>query len=146
MGGFAFCISMLLAQIFPFVALQLYDEDADVKDALTVFLVGSFSLWVLLNVAFFATIDLRYMRTFFGTQTAPQYTCDLYRTGDGDECKWEAVFENRLSYTKNIHAEVKEWVAENIARWERESPDWFKIEMIPDEYVGRENEANEPRE
>jgi len=50
-------MSMLWAQIFPFVVLQLYDGDADTKDALTVYLVGSFSLWVLLNVAFFATID-----------------------------------------------------------------------------------------
>jgi len=30
---------------------------------------------------------------------------------------------------------VKEWVAENIDKWKRERPDWFKIEMIPDELL-----------
>jgi len=67
--------------MFPFVALQLYDDgdnDSSVKEAMTGFLIGLFLLWMLLNVAFFCTIDLSYLGTFFGTMTAPQYTCMLY--------------------------------------------------------------------
>ena len=30
---------------------------------------------------------------------------------------------------------VKEWVENNIARWQRERPDWFKIEMVPDDFL-----------
>jgi len=58
---------MVWAQAFPFVALQLYEGDD--KDSITIFLIGSFSLWLALNVAFFCTIDLNYLNTFFGTFT-----------------------------------------------------------------------------
>jgi len=71
MGGAAFSMNMLWAQIMPFVALQLYDGDEVVKDAITTYLAGSFSFWVVLNAIFFRTIDLKYLKTFFGTMTAP---------------------------------------------------------------------------
>jgi len=45
------------------------------------------------------------------------------------------VFENRISYTAYIHDEVKNWVCENISRWELEKPDWYKVESIPDEFL-----------
>ena len=71
MGGAAFCISMVWAQIFPFVALQFYvggeDVNDDVKDTIGLFLIGSLIAYILLNVAFFGTIDLKFGHTFFGT-------------------------------------------------------------------------------
>jgi len=33
---------------------------------------------------------------------------------------------------------VKEWVAENIDQWRRDQPNWFKIEMIPDEFLPKD--------
>jgi len=45
-----------------------------------IFLVLTFSFWLLLNFVFFCTIDLKYIWTFFSTFTAPQYTVDLYKT------------------------------------------------------------------
>jgi len=97
--------------------------------------VGSFSLWVLLNIIFFCTIDLRFLKTFFGTKTAPQYTCEYFLTSEEDFQRWDAVFENRLIYTESIHERVKEWVEKNIVRWQRERPDWFNIEMVPDKLL-----------
>jgi len=41
-------------------------------------------------------------------------------------------------YTKNIEAEVKEWVANNIDRWSLEKPDWYHVELIPDEFLPKE--------
>ena len=37
----------------------------------------------------------------------------------------------------NIH-KVKLWVAENIDGWRRETPDWFNIELIPDEFLPKD--------
>ena len=48
------------------------------------------------------------------------------------------MFKNRIEYSKSIHGEVKEWVAENIDKWKRERPDWFKIAMIPDELLPKD--------
>ena len=125
-------MTMLWAQICPFVALELY-ENEQTKDSLTLFLVFCFSGWILLNVLFFCTIDLSYIKTFFGTKTAPQYAVELFLTGDSDFKKFDAVFTNRLDYTKSVHEEAKRWVATNIDLWKAEEPEWFKIELIPDE-------------
>jgi len=139
MGGTAFGLSMVWAQIFPFVALQFFEsnEDESAKEAITVFLVGSFTMWLLLNIALFCTIDLSYSNTFFGTKTASQYTVNLYHETNEDSLKFVAVFNNRLSYTTAINEDVKEWIASNIARWKEEGEPWFKIEMIPDDYLPR---------
>jgi len=136
LGGLAFTISMIWAQAFPFVALQSFDGDS--KDIMTGFLAMSFTAWLVLNFIFFCTIDLSYLRTFFGTKTAPQYICELFMTSKDDYQTFRAVFKNRIEYSKSIHGEVKEWVAENIDKWKRERPDWFKIDMIPDELLPKD--------
>ena len=127
---------MIWAQAFPFVALQFYEEgDTISKDTITLILMGCFSSWLLLSLMFFGTINLNYLGTFFGTKTAPQYTCELFRTSEEDSAKFRAAFENRSSYTTSIRKEVKEWVKNNIDRWKLEAPSWFKIEMIPDDLL-----------
>jgi len=115
LGGVAFTMSIVWAQVFPFVALQFYEgSDEEGKDALKLFLVGCLGLWLLLNVTFFCTIDLNYLNTFIGTLTAPQYTCELFSSSEEESSKFCAAFGNRLSYTKHIHEQVKVWVAANI--------------------------------
>jgi len=133
LGGLSFTMSMIWAQVFPFVALQFFD--GEMKDIMTGFLAVSFIAWLVLNIIFFCTIDLSYLNTFFGTKTASQYTCELFLTSKEDSQKFRAVFKNRIEYTKSIHGEMKDWVADNIDQWRRENPDWFNIEMIPDEFL-----------
>jgi len=133
LGGLGFTMSLIWAQAFPFVALQFFD--GEMKDIMKGFLAISFTAWLMLNIIFFCMIDLSYLDTFFGTMTAPQYTCELFITSKDDCQKFRAVFKNRIEYTKSIHGKVKEWVAENIDKWKRERPDWFKIEKIPDELL-----------
>ena len=133
LGGLGFTLSIVWAQILPFVALQF--SDSGMKGEIKVLLVVSFMLWLSLTIVFFCTIDLSYLNTFFGTKTAPQYTCELFMTSKDDHQKFRAVFKNRTEYTKSIHEEVKEWVAINLSKWRREEPDWFNIERIPDELL-----------
>ena len=139
LGGWGFTISLLWAQVFPFVALLFFPDEAtqggNVKEKITMFLAASFLLWLTFNIVFFCTIDLSYLNTFFGTKTAPQYTCELFLTSKEDHQRFHAVFKNRIEYTKSIHrieytksihGEVKEWVVNNLRKWRRERPDWFK--------------------
>ena len=127
---------MIWAQAFPFVALQFYEEgDTISKDTITLILMGCFSSWLLLSLMFFGTINLNYLGTFFGTKTAPQYTCELFRTSEEDSAKFRAAFKNRSSYTTSIRKEVRTWVADNIVRWQNEKSPFFKIEMIPDDLL-----------
>jgi len=137
LGGLAFPVSMLWAQIFPFVALTFYDND-DNKEAIMLFLACSFTAWLLANIIFFCTIDSSYLHTFFGTMTGPQYACERFLDAEGDdEKRWSAAFENRISYKDTIKVEMTEWVANNIDRWKDDKPDWFRIEKIPDEFLPR---------
>jgi len=136
LGGLGFIISMIWAQVSPFVALQYFD--GEIKDIMTGFLAVCCIAWMVSNIIFFCTIDLSYLNTFFGTKTAPQYTCEYFLTSKENYQKFDAIFYNRIEYTKSIHSKVKEWVAENIDQWRRDQPDWFKIEMIPDEYLSKE--------
>ena len=141
MGGLMFSVSMLWAQVFPFVALKLVDESESspfagrMRDAIYLFLSGSCVLWIVLNITFFCTIDLSYLKTFFGTKTAPQYTVQLFEDIDADFTKFDTVFNTRIQYTEKVHKEVKVWIAENIHLWRRDEPEWFKVELIPDEFL-----------
>ena len=119
LGGMAFSMSMLWAQIFPFVALIFYEDDGNKET----------------NVVFFCTIDTSYLDTFFGTKTAPQHTCELFLSSEEDSEKFRAAFKKRQSFTTSINEEIKEWVAANITRWKTEKPSWFKIELIPDSFL-----------
>ena len=132
-GGTAFSLSMIWVQALPFVALQYYEGDD--AEAIKIFLVCSFCLWLILNIAFFCTIDLDLLGTFVGTITAAQYTVKLFQKGTDDLQKFDAVFTTRSSFTKAIHAEIKEWVRLNIDRWRLEAPEWFDVEQIPDEFL-----------
>jgi len=97
--------------------------------------MGSFGIWLALNGLFFLTIEMSFMNTFFGTITAPQYTVQLFRIGEDDFSRFDAAFDNRRSYINGIEEEVKEWLRENIARFQLEQPEWWKIEMVGDEFL-----------
>jgi len=130
-----FSASMVWAQMFPFVALQLYDEKESVKDLVTIFLSCCFGFWLLLNVAFFCTINFSFIRTFFTRQTAPEYTCQYYLNAKEDYKRFDAVFENRIDYTTEIRSEVSEWVTANAQRWQDENTEFFVIEKVPDLFL-----------
>jgi len=116
--------------------LQFYDDEGVAsKEMLSKVLAGCLGSWLLLNIAFFCIFDMSFLGTFFGKQTAPQYTCEYFLTSTEDYQRWDAVFENRISYTKSIHCDVKVWVAANIRRWQLEKPDFFNIELISDEFL-----------
>ena len=116
------------------------NDEADIggeleKSKIAIVLACSFILWLLTNLAFFCTIDLSYMHTFWLLKTGPQYTCERFQGSSQDSERFKVVFHKRMSYTKSIHGEIKEWVAANIDQWREERPEWFDIERIPDEFL-----------
>ena len=92
----------------------------------------------MLNALFFYVIDRSYMHTFFGTKTGAQYIAELFRTSTLDSAKFKAAFSKRRSYINEIEEEVKEWLKENIDRFILEQPEWWKIEMVGDEFLPQE--------
>ena len=169
LGGTAFSLSVVWAQVMPFVALWVYErrESGEIDDIeeemwnmedsanvimtnrtllpddrvkfemrnVSTLLTCSFALWVLTNAAFFYTINLNFLDTFFGMQTASQYTIGIFLKSEDDSTKFRTVFTKRLSYTKPIWGEVKTWVEQNVDRWREENEEWFQADKIPDEFL-----------
>jgi len=140
-GGAAYSLSMVWAQIMPFLALNWYSKEN--KEDLRLLLVVNFTGWVVLNGFFFLSIEKSFVKTFFTTMTAPEYTVQLFLTSEDDASKFDAAFDNRASYIKKCEGEVKEWVRVNIERWRFENADWFKIDKIPDAMLPAEVVAEE---
>jgi len=130
MGGASYSLSMVWAQIMPFVALGWYEGEN--KEDMRLLLGVNFTFWVVLNGLFFLSIEKRFIRTFFTRTTAPLYTVQLFLTSEDDASKFDAAFDNRASYIGGCEGEVREWVRVNIERWREEKAGWFKIDKIPD--------------
>ena len=133
MGGFAWSLSMVWAQLMPFVALELYEGEN--KEELRLLLGAGVGGWGMLNVAFFYSINAKYVHTFFATVTATAFNCDLFLNSREDSAKFRAAFKNRRSYIRGCEAEVKLWVRENFKLWLAVQPAWFKEEMIPEDFT-----------
>ena len=144
MGGTAFTLNMLWAQVMPFVALQLKwededEEDREAKDSIAIFLACSCGAWVLSYAVFiFCAIDSSFINTFFGTMTASQFAIASYRDSQTDSQRYWWVFQSCLSYTEPIHDEVKMWISDNINKWEAEKEEWFDINRISKEFLPKE--------
>ena len=141
-GGAVFSASLLWSQIFPFVALFLLNKQDNQSllsdstlNSITFALSGSSIAWLLMNIAFFCTIDLAYLNTFFSTQTPQQFVISNFKNRDSDYGKFDAAFDNEIGLSRPIHGEIKQWIKENIQQWRDESPAWFNVEMIPDEFL-----------
>ena len=138
LGGLSFSLTMVWAQLFPFLALIFYTEEDNntvSKNNISLFLVCSFGLWVVTNCIFFCYIDISYASTFFGLKTGTDYVSELFECADSDFQRWDAVFTNRIQYSKPVHEKVKVWVKENIQKWRDRKEKWFNIELIPDEFL-----------
>ena len=137
LGGVAFVANMLISQVVPFVGLWMWEDGrgGDFEGRVGVFLAGCLCMWAIFNAVFFFTIDLSFLNTFFGTKTAPEYTCERFLTSKEDYQKWAAAFESRMDWKRPIEGEVKVWVKGNIRRWRAEGEDWFEVELIPDDFL-----------
>jgi len=133
LGGTGYSLSMIWAQVFPFVALQF--STSEKKELLASMLQVSFGAWLTLNTLFFAGINREFIRTFFTKTTGPEYTVLLFREAPSDELRFDAAFTNRRSYINGLEDEVRAWLSENIDRFQLEQPEWWRIDMVGDEFL-----------
>ena len=61
--------------------------------------------------------------------------CDIFLAGDYQPVKFYIATTVRMSYTKPIHAEIKQWFADNIDRLIVERPSWSDVTRVPDEFL-----------
>ena len=133
LGGTGYSLSMIWAQVFPFVALQF--STSEKKELLATMLQVSFGLWLTLNILFFASINREFVRTFFTRTTGPEYTAKLFREAPSDALRFDAAFTNRRSYINGLEEEVRAWLRENFGRFQLEQPEWWEIDKVGGEFL-----------
>ena len=75
--------------------------------------------------------------------TARQFTIMVFRNAETDERK-ALIFKRQFHVWRSIEGEVRTWVHGNIARWEREKPEWYTkklIQRIPEEVLTKDEMA-----
>jgi hypothetical protein len=158
MGGQVFLLSMIWAQVFPYVAKDVYYshfeaeifnialEDGTVveesnlldKETLDFVLPLLTTVWACAVATLVYNMDRDSLASFFTSMTGHEYTVSLFRASDDDASKFSAIFGNTDSHTLSIRSEVKTWVLENYERWDLEKPAWFNeanISCIPNDMI-----------
>jgi len=111
LGGQAFCLSVIWSQIFPFIALQLFESDGgsgeEMKGNITIFLSCSSAAWLISTIAFFSTINVQYLITFFWSETSPEALCKIFLTTEYKDLKYYIITTRRKGRTKSIEKENK---------------------------------------
>ena len=143
MGGLLWSWTFFEGLVFLFVSAHiytsLYEHDGKIpSQTVWVFFASVSALAVLFFALFLGSIEGgwrgEYARSFVSTQTASQYICGVFRTSDVDEEKMEIFCYHPSDYVE-LDGEVRQWVRDNWAKWDKEMPDWFTaalVQKIPD--------------
>ena len=104
---------------------------------------AGFVLWSLSLIGFFASIDKKYLHTFFDFASAKQYSVGHFFANTEDQEKIK-IFDYHPSFYASIHKDIKEWIGGNYPVWVIERPAWFTddiIARIPSEFLPEGEEA-----
>ena len=85
-------------------------------------LVGAF---VGVALLFLLTINGRYRRTFYSTQTSKEWVCSKFTKEGASDASKMSIHQLRRAKWKHIREEVKEWTLANWERIDGENEDWF---------------------
>ena len=146
-GGVHYSLTLLWSQISAVLSVVLYEQfykneenKRDKIDAIELYtMTGSLVfVWAVSFYCFIKKINRKFLHTFFGSMTAPDYCVHLFRVGD-DRIKMD-VFGTNVLFWAPIRDEVRAYTHANWERWQREKPDWFTahfISTVPDEFIPR---------
>mmetsp|Transcript_31179 Transcript_31179/g.61795 ORF Transcript_31179/g.61795 Transcript_31179/m.61795 type:complete len:191 (+) Transcript_31179:479-1051(+) len=73
---------------------------------------------------FLASIERKYVATFFDTRTASEYNADRFLNATTDEKKFDTLAVNENLW-RNIRNDVKDWLASSLPAYLEEEPPWL---------------------
>jgi hypothetical protein len=143
LGGSYWLFNLATSQASVFVCVHLYLEHApgDGADKIKggVLWAGAGGLvagWLITWVFFVFRIAVpKHRHTLWSWTTGRQRVQDFFLKGKDDEAKFGIFSRSLLLWESDIGEEVKAWTAGNWMRWKEEKPAWFKVEMVPDQFV-----------
>eukprot|EP00518_Triparma_eleuthera_P020772 CAMPEP_0197549932 /NCGR_PEP_ID=MMETSP1320-20131121/3695_1 /TAXON_ID=91990 /ORGANISM="Bolidomonas sp., Strain RCC2347" /LENGTH=479 /DNA_ID=CAMNT_0043110229 /DNA_START=103 /DNA_END=1542 /DNA_ORIENTATION=+ len=73
---------------------------------------------------FLASIERKYVATFFDTRTASEYNASCFLNATSDEMKFETLKVNENLW-RDIRNDVKDWLTSRLPIWLEEEPSWL---------------------
>ena len=143
MSGAYYSLNMLWSQVFPFIAVEIYvryNDDADFRlsaDDLRMVPIVLSLVWAASALTVAASIKRKFWRTFYSTETGPQYATLTFREANDDEGRF-LLLQAHSSYIAPIRNEMKTWLVERYPIWQLEHPPWFNdaaVAKIPDDML-----------
>jgi len=118
-GGAFWSFTLLLTcAIGAFAALSHGDS------TLTIIMGGSCAGLLVTFALFLASIERKYVATFFDARTASEFNADKFLNATTDENKFAILAKNEKLW-RNIRNDVKDWLAAGIPVWLEEQPTWL---------------------
>ena len=130
LGGIYWTLNMVMAFLASFVAIYVYFETFEEKDAgikresAYQIAAGISGAWLVVSVVFLSLIKKEYIGTFYSTQTGNEYVQNKFLKGETDQIKAKILNKNPHCW-KSIRPQVRGWLLENWYMWEDEKPEWF---------------------
>jgi hypothetical protein len=146
LGGSYWLFNLAMSQASVFVCVHLYLEYADDptgggdKIAAGTLWAGAGGLaagWLTTFAFFVFRIAVpKYRHTLWSQTSGRQCVHDYFLREKDEEVQFTEIFRsNLLLWENDIGEEVKAWLAENWGRWKEEKPAWFKVEVVPDNFL-----------
>ncbi len=76
------------------------------------------------------TMERKYVRTFFSSQTGGEYVTSRFLDNDGDDELRAGVFWYNQELWRPIRPQVQAWLRSRFKTWRRTKPSWFTDALI----------------
>ena len=88
------------------------------------------AVWAISFGVMLLTMDRKYVRTFFSTQTARGFVVEYFLDNDGhDECRAQIFYVNEELW-RPIRPQVQAWLRSRFKVWRRTKPAWFTAALL----------------
>ena len=128
-GGAYWSFTLLLTCVIgAFAALSHGDK------TLKMIMGGLCAGLLMTYVLFLASIERKYVATFYDTRISSEYNVDRYFNATNDEHKFGILAVNENLW-RDIRNDVKAWLASRLPIWLEEEPSWLtdhQRSLIPD--------------
>ncbi len=108
-----------------------YVGEAEVAAITLYAVVGTIAaVWAIAFGAMLLTMDRKYVRTFFSTQTGRGFVMDHFLDNDGNEERRAQIFTNNEEQWRPIRPQVQAWLRSRFKVWRRTKPAWFTAALL----------------
>ena len=103
-----------------------YAAEAKLETSTLFLVVGSLAaVWAVSFGVLLLTIERKYARTFFSTQTGGEFIMNLFLDNADDDELQAQIFLHNQELWRSIRPQVETWLRERFKTWKRGKPAWF---------------------